>query len=211
VPPRRQKKGAAPRKAGLPDQTKPANGPSDKTLEELKAEFVADLAGLPNESRHASQEPADERSEEANEAYEEKLEKRFEAREARLRKQVDKLKAQLAETESRLEEAKGQLSDLTEPGNGETPAARPAARKPRSGSRPKGGARSKARRPERSTNGRLDLNAATFEDLRSLGLSVTQSARVIAYRDTRGGMARSTSSMRCPASRRPPGRNSGPG
>jgi DNA uptake protein ComE-like DNA-binding protein len=33
----------------------------------------------------------------------------------------------------------------------------------------------------------LDLNSATFEELRDLGLSVTQSARVIAYRDTRGG------------------------
>jgi DNA uptake protein ComE-like DNA-binding protein len=33
----------------------------------------------------------------------------------------------------------------------------------------------------------LDLNNASFEDLRNLGLSVTQSARVIAYRDTRGG------------------------
>jgi DNA uptake protein ComE-like DNA-binding protein len=32
-----------------------------------------------------------------------------------------------------------------------------------------------------------DLNSATFEQLRDLGLSVTQSARLIAYRDVRGG------------------------
>jgi DNA uptake protein ComE-like DNA-binding protein len=32
-----------------------------------------------------------------------------------------------------------------------------------------------------------DLNEASFEELRNLGLSVTQSARVIAYRDVRGG------------------------
>jgi DNA uptake protein ComE-like DNA-binding protein len=38
-----------------------------------------------------------------------------------------------------------------------------------------------------ATNGKLDLNEATFEDLRDLGLSVTVSARVISYRDTRGG------------------------
>ena len=36
-------------------------------------------------------------------------------------------------------------------------------------------------------NGKLDLNEASFEELRELGLSVTQSARLIAYRDVRGG------------------------
>jgi DNA uptake protein ComE-like DNA-binding protein len=36
-------------------------------------------------------------------------------------------------------------------------------------------------------NDRLDLNDASFEELRELGLSVTQSARLIAYRDVRGG------------------------
>jgi DNA uptake protein ComE-like DNA-binding protein len=35
--------------------------------------------------------------------------------------------------------------------------------------------------------GKLDLNGATFEQLRDIGLSVTQSARVIAYRDAAGG------------------------
>jgi DNA uptake protein ComE-like DNA-binding protein len=45
---------------------------------------------------------------------------------------------------------------------------------------------SKSRR-RKSSKEALDLNGATFEDLRDLGLSVTQSARVIAYRDTRGG------------------------
>jgi len=33
----------------------------------------------------------------------------------------------------------------------------------------------------------LHANDASFEDLRRLGLSVTQSARVIAYRDLRDG------------------------
>ena len=36
---------------------------------------------------------------------------------------------------------------------------------------------------------RVQLNSATFEDLRRIGLSVTQAARVIAYRDTHGGFA----------------------
>ena len=34
---------------------------------------------------------------------------------------------------------------------------------------------------------KLDLNNATFEELRAIGLSVTQSARLIATRDLRGG------------------------
>jgi DNA uptake protein ComE-like DNA-binding protein len=37
--------------------------------------------------------------------------------------------------------------------------------------------------------GKLDLNQATFEDLRALGLNVTQSSRLIAYRDTTGGLS----------------------
>jgi DNA uptake protein ComE-like DNA-binding protein len=45
--------------------------------------------------------------------------------------------------------------------------------------------------PRRSSTGRsrarLDLNAATFEQLRGLGLSVTQSARLVAYRDVNAG------------------------
>jgi DNA uptake protein ComE-like DNA-binding protein len=47
--------------------------------------------------------------------------------------------------------------------------------------------RSTSRRRTRRKNGELDLNAASFEELRGLGLSVTQSARLIAYRDVRGG------------------------
>jgi Helix-hairpin-helix motif len=83
--------------------------------------------------------------------------------------------------------------ELTEAKGGtvETRPARPRARKRKTGSRPRGGAKPKAptRRPKRATgkNGRLDLNAATFEELRGLGLSVTQSARLLGYRDTRGG------------------------
>jgi DNA uptake protein ComE-like DNA-binding protein len=38
-----------------------------------------------------------------------------------------------------------------------------------------------------AADGRLDLNAATFEALRALGLSVNQAARFIGQRDERGG------------------------
>jgi DNA uptake protein ComE-like DNA-binding protein len=43
-------------------------------------------------------------------------------------------------------------------------------------------------KPKKSSRGgTLELNSATFEQLRELGLSVTQSARLIAYRESRGG------------------------
>ena len=41
--------------------------------------------------------------------------------------------------------------------------------------------------PASSEERRLDINAVRFEDLRGLGLSVSQSARVIATRDVRRG------------------------
>jgi DNA uptake protein ComE-like DNA-binding protein len=41
--------------------------------------------------------------------------------------------------------------------------------------------------PARENGQRLDVNAVRFEDLRGLGLSVTQSARLIATRDVRMG------------------------
>ena len=41
--------------------------------------------------------------------------------------------------------------------------------------------------PETGDDGRVDINSASFEDLRALGLSVTQGARLVALRDARGG------------------------
>jgi DNA uptake protein ComE-like DNA-binding protein len=34
----------------------------------------------------------------------------------------------------------------------------------------------------------IDVNEATFEQLRQLGMSVTQATRVIAYRERQGGL-----------------------
>lgn len=41
--------------------------------------------------------------------------------------------------------------------------------------------------PQTDAEGRVDLNAASFEELRALGLSVTQAARLVAHRDACGG------------------------
>jgi DNA uptake protein ComE-like DNA-binding protein len=40
---------------------------------------------------------------------------------------------------------------------------------------------------DQESDGRLDLNAASFEELRAVGLSVTQAARVIGQREQHGG------------------------
>jgi|tagenome__1003787_1003787.scaffolds.fasta_scaffold20441501_1 competence ComEA-like helix-hairpin-helix protein len=44
-----------------------------------------------------------------------------------------------------------------------------------------------AQDPPRERSSRLDVNSASFEELRGLGLSVTEATRVIAYRERRSG------------------------
>ncbi len=90
-----------------------------------------------------------------------------------LRKRVEELESELADAKKRVtpKETGSRAEWVPEvKAEGESEArARPAA----TGKRAKGG--------------KVDLNSATFEELRDLGLSVTLSARLIAYRDVRGG------------------------
>jgi DNA uptake protein ComE-like DNA-binding protein len=99
------------------------------------------------------------------------------------------IRAELAQRESKLVERIGTLESELESARKRT-SARPARRTTSTAAR-KGANRSEAKagRSKASARGNdpLDLNAATFEELRNLGLSVTQSARMIAYRDVRGG------------------------
>ncbi len=88
-----------------------------------------------------------------------------------LAKRIRELQAELSGQSKRLEKLESDLA---------------VAKKKASGAKRK----TKAKRSRRRAAGGMDpidVNEATFEDLRSLGLSVTQCARVIAYRDTRGG------------------------
>ena len=106
-------------------------------------------------------------------------EKAFEARQA---------KADLVESRHREERltktsrsgsrARAKQSRGREEGSREAGSPSQAAEGGRKATRPPGTARS---------TGALDLNEASFEELRNLSLSVTQSARLIAYRDVRGG------------------------
>lgn len=82
----------------------------------------------------------------------------FEQREAELSARIDELESALADAKERARES-------SVAGEGKSATTRRSSRK----------------------KGVPDLNEASFEELRNLGLSVTQSARVIAYRDVRGG------------------------
>jgi DNA uptake protein ComE-like DNA-binding protein len=93
------------------------------------------------------------------------LEDRLNSREAELRDRATQREAKLIH---RIEDLQSQLADA-KLGLSDTQSSKRSR---------KGGA---------GKDGALDLNLASFEELRELGLSVTQSARVIAYRDTRGG------------------------
>ena len=107
-----------------------------------------------------------------------------EEREDELRDRIKQLEAELADTKKKARAAKP-----ASPSRRRTTASRTAtgSRRAKSGERAKPAARSGRAKRDGEKNGMLDLNGATFEELRNLGLSVTQSARMIAYRDVRGG------------------------
>jgi DNA uptake protein ComE-like DNA-binding protein len=150
------------------------------TLEEREAEFAQAL----RERDEALKEREAELEEQLSLGYEKReadLNRQFDRRQVELEKQLAVLEDRLnsRETElrdratqreaklmTRIEELQSQLADA-KLGMSETPAPK----------------RSRGSRKD----GTLDLNIISFEQLRELGLSVTQSARVIAYRDTRGG------------------------
>lgn len=92
------------------------------------------------------------------------LEMRLDVREDELREQAGRREAKL---EDRIRELQEQLADAK---LGTHEAGAP-----------------KKHRRGGSKNGAPDVNEVSFEQLRELGLSVTQSARMIAYRETRGG------------------------
>jgi DNA uptake protein ComE-like DNA-binding protein len=138
----------------------------DQTLEKREAEFVQGLREI--------EEAFNERRSKLGERAA-ALEKRLEAREAELREQA----AQREELEGRIDELEAALADAKR-----KPPAKPMATESET-------RQTTAERSPLSTGTTegvgLDVNSATFEQLRDLGLSVTLSARIIAHRDTRRG------------------------
>jgi DNA uptake protein ComE-like DNA-binding protein len=166
--------------AELEDTLKRREAELDETLKTQEAEFALAL----RERDEALKERQTALEEELSQGYEKReadlnrqfdrrqvelekqlavLEDRLDAREAELRERATQREAKLM---GRIEVLQSQLADA-KLGMSETPEPK--------------------RRGGSKKNGQLDLNIASFEELRDLGLSVTQSARVIAYRDTRGG------------------------
>jgi DNA uptake protein ComE-like DNA-binding protein len=91
------------------------------------------------------------------------LRKQFKAREDKLRERIGELEIAVAEAKDKAKKATEEMKSAT-------------------------GRRGISKRAKRAANDDgLDVNTATFEELRDLGLSVTQSARLIAYRDVRDG------------------------
>jgi DNA uptake protein ComE-like DNA-binding protein len=63
-------------------------------------------------------------------------------------------------------------------------SSRGAKARARARAKSSGSARPAAKAP---AGGKIDANSATFEQLRGLGMSVTQATRVIAYRERKDG------------------------
>jgi DNA uptake protein ComE-like DNA-binding protein len=166
-------------------------------LEEVLERREAELAEAVRERDEALKargpaagEGVDERWEKREAALKERLSKRFEKREAELNKGFEQRQIEL---ERQLEELEEQV-DIREAEVREQATQRErelssrieelestlAEAQQRAIAKP-------TRRPSPMKGGKLNLNEATFEQLRDLGLSVTLSARTISYRDSRGG------------------------
>lgn len=161
-------------------QAKEAEETLARTLEEREAEFAAALG----ERDEAIRERETELKRQLSDRYEKRkadlskdfnewraqledqmaaLENGLDVREDEIREQAGKREAKLVD---RIGELQEQLADA-KLGTNEAPAQKRSRRG--------------------SKNAELDVNDVSFEQLRELGLSVTQSARLIAYRETRGG------------------------
>ncbi len=169
-------------RAELREQPNKAEETLARTLKEQEAEFAAALRerdeGLRDRETELKKQLGDryeKRKAELSKEFDERqaeledhlvaLEMRLDVREDELREQAGRREAKL---EDRIRELQEQLADAKLGTN-------------------EASARKKSRRRAGSRNGAPDVNEVSFEQLRELGLSVTQSARVIAYRETRGG------------------------
>ena len=159
---------------------------AEETLARTVTEREAELAAALRERDEALKERETELKERLSDRYEKRkadLSKDFDERQASLEDQLAALEMRLdvredelreqagrreAKLENRIRELQEQLADA-KLGTNEASAQK------------------KSRRRGGSRNGGPDVNEVSFEHLRELGLSVTQSARVIAYRETRGG------------------------
>ena len=164
-------------------QAKEANATMASTLKEREAEFAAAL----RERDEALKQRETELKEQLSDRYEKRnadLSKDFDERQAELEHQLaalemrldvreDELREQASRREAKLENRIRELQEQLADAKLGTSEATTASKR--------------TRRSGRGENGELEVNDVSFEQLRELGLSVTQSTRMIAYRETRGG------------------------
>ena len=185
----KKKRKAAPSVNGAPSaESARGKAPQQRVQDELAAalqrrdlEFAQALERREQEFAAALEE-RDAELKEREAAIKEQLEKRLRKRKAELEKRFERREAEL---QARIEELEADIAKS----KGRT-STKPARRQRPSTTRKRTASSGKAQpRPSASSRevGKLDLNEATFEELRALGLSVTQSARLIAYRDVRSG------------------------
>jgi DNA uptake protein ComE-like DNA-binding protein len=168
--------------AQLRTQAEEAEETLVRTVKEQEAEFAAAL----RERDDALRERETDLKEQLSDRYEKRkveLSKDFDERQAKLTDQLaalemrldvreDELREQASRREAKLEDRIRELQEqLADAKLGTNEAA----------------SQKKSRRRGVGKSGGPDVNEVSFEQLRELGLSVTQSARVIAYRETRGG------------------------
>ncbi len=101
---------------------------------------------------------------------------------------ADRVEQQLSEIEQRVERAGQIVRDLSS--TGDSPASRPGSSAQGSGGVDQISPEPQSGQPSNPVSRAVAaLNSLTFEQLREAGLSVTQSARLLARRDARGSFA----------------------
>jgi DNA uptake protein ComE-like DNA-binding protein len=165
-----------------PARAKPGRAAPTKKLKQLKEELAeqkAENRDLAKRLREAQTELSSQSKRSAAELAKvakerDQLQASLEKREGELMGRIEKLESTLADAKAETERSRKEAAARTEP----------APRSTRSTSRTQ---KAGGRRKTSARKGAIDVNGATFEELRGLGLSVTQSARMIAYRDVRKG------------------------
>lgn len=167
--------------AELRAQTEEAEATLARTVKEQEAEFAAAL----RERDEALKERETELKQQLSRRYEKRkaeLSKDFDERQAELGDQLAALEMRLDVREDELREQAGRREAKLEDRIRDLQEQLADAKL-----RTNEAASSKKSRRRGGNKGGPDVNEVSFEQLRELGLSVTQSARVIAYRETRGG------------------------
>ena len=187
-----------PDRAGQRSAAQEAADVAKRRLDEFASQVEAACERIERTEKHLLDEAtrvrreADRRLADQAEAMRAEAERRVQATAESVRGETEqRLRAQIAELTSTLERERASRDEVTPAVKG---PLRFLSRRTEQRAQPEPEAKAKAKakakdRPRtRVEDGRvIDANAVTFEDLRGMGLSVTQATRVIAYRERAEG------------------------